>query len=102
MYKLKDWNDEPIIGSFYMSELSGVSKDVDSLFFYRKSIKKEKERGQDTVICQVGWISFIDELVGRRRYCAHKLELWITLYTIEATNVTITSKITHLISSKFI
>ena len=46
MYKLKDWNDEPIIGSFYTSELSGVSKDVDSLFFIEKVLKKEKERGK--------------------------------------------------------
>ena len=29
MYTLKDWNNQPIIGSFYTDELTRISKDVD-------------------------------------------------------------------------
>lgn len=47
MYKLKDWNDDPIIGSFYTSELTPVSKDVDGLFFIEKVLKRRK-RGAKT------------------------------------------------------
>ena len=46
MYKLIDWTDQPIIGSFYASELSRVSKDVDSLFFIEKVLKRRKRGGK--------------------------------------------------------
>lgn len=47
MYKLKDWNNEPIVGSFYTAELTRVSKDVDGLFFIEKVLKRRK-RGAKT------------------------------------------------------
>ena len=46
MCKLKDWNDDPIIGSFYTSELIPVSKDVDGLFFIEKVLKRRKRGGK--------------------------------------------------------
>ena len=46
VYKLIDWTDQPIIGFFYASELSRVSKDVDSLFFIEKVLKRRKRGGK--------------------------------------------------------
>lgn len=43
MYKLKDLNDESIKGNFYTSELMKVDKDIDSLWFIEKILKRRRK-----------------------------------------------------------
>ncbi|XP_045161948.2 uncharacterized protein LOC123526765 [Mercenaria mercenaria] len=43
MYKLKDLNDESIKGNFYTSELTKVDKDIDSLWFIEKILKRKRK-----------------------------------------------------------
>lgn len=45
MYKVKDFQNEPIKGNFYESELQKVQKDEDALWFIEKKLKKRKRNG---------------------------------------------------------
>lgn len=56
LYKLKDWNDEPIIGNFYAAELSKVSADSETLFLIEKVIKKRKRNGKVELL--VKWLDY--------------------------------------------
>ena len=46
MYKVKDFQNEPIKGNFYESELRKVQKDEDTLWFIEKKLKKRKRNGE--------------------------------------------------------
>ena len=47
---LSDWNDEPIIGQFYGSELNKVSKDSETLFIIEKVVKRRKRQGKTELL----------------------------------------------------
>ena len=46
MYKVKDFQNEPIKGNFYESELRKVQKDENALWFIEKKLKKRKRNGE--------------------------------------------------------
>ncbi|MES9902545.1 MAG: DDE-type integrase/transposase/recombinase [Sedimenticola sp.] len=52
VYRLKDWNDEPIAGTFYTEELNKVSKDANSLFFVEKVLRRRRRGGKSQVYVQ--------------------------------------------------
>lgn len=45
LYKLRDFHDKPIVGNFYESELSAVSKSEDALWIIEEKIRKRRRRG---------------------------------------------------------
>ena len=55
-YKLKDLNDEPVIGSFYTNELQKVHKAADVLWQVDKILKRKTVRGQKHVF--VHWLGY--------------------------------------------
>ena len=56
MYKLNDWNDEPIIEHFYGAELNKVSKDSETLFNIEKVVKRRKRQGKKEL--HVKWLDY--------------------------------------------
>ena len=46
MYKVKDFQNEPIKGNFYESELQKVQKNEDALWFIENKLKKRKRNGE--------------------------------------------------------
>ena len=56
IYKVTDYNKEPIQGIFYESELQRVNKDKDSLWRVDKIIKKRKRKGKEEwFVSFIGW-----------------------------------------------
>lgn len=55
MYKVKDFHNQNIKGNFYQNELMKVTKDIDSLWFIEKLIKKKKKDGEKEKMN--GWLS---------------------------------------------
>ena len=56
MHKVKDFQNEPIKGNFYESELEKVQKDEDALWFIEKKLKKRKRNGEIQWLVQFeGW-----------------------------------------------
>ena len=56
VYKLNDWNDQPIIGQFYGAELNKVSMDSKTLFLIEKVIKRRKRKGKTELF--VKWLDY--------------------------------------------
>ena len=56
LYQLNYWNDEPIIGQFYGSELNKVSKDSETLFIIEKVVKRRKRQGKTELL--VKWLDY--------------------------------------------
>ena len=56
MYKLNDWNDQPIIGQFYGAELNKVSMDSKTLFLIEKVIRRRKRNGKTELL--VKWLDY--------------------------------------------
>ena len=54
VYRLKDWNDEDIEGTFYEQELQSVRVDPDSLFKVEKVLKRRSRNGRREVL--VRWL----------------------------------------------
>ena len=56
MYKVKDFQDKPIEGTFYQSELQKVEKNEDELWKISKILKKRKRGGKTEYLVQFeGW-----------------------------------------------
>ncbi|XP_067653351.1 uncharacterized protein [Haliotis asinina] len=63
-YKLKDFHDEPVIGSFYANELKKVNKTTDALWRVEKVLKRKKVRGKTYALVRwVGWPKSFDSYV---------------------------------------
>ena len=56
VYKLKDWNNEPITGNFYTAELNPVSMDSENLFLIEKVLKRRKRAGKTELF--VKWLDY--------------------------------------------
>ena len=56
IYKLKDWNNNIIIGNFYAAELNSVSMESDNLFAIEKVIKRRKRSGVKELF--VKWLDY--------------------------------------------
>ena len=56
IYKLKDWNNEPITGNFYAAELNPVSMDSENLFLIEKVLKRRKRAGKTELF--VKWLDY--------------------------------------------
>lgn len=54
LYKLKDLNEEPIKGKFYTSELLKVDKDVDSLWYIEKIMKRKRKNKKTLLLDTLG------------------------------------------------
>ncbi|XP_046562835.1 uncharacterized protein LOC124271717 [Haliotis rubra] len=66
-YKLKDFHDEPLIGSFYTNELQKVSKAADVLWQVEKVLKRKKVKGKKYALVRwVGWPKSFDSYVEER------------------------------------
>ena len=50
VYKLSDWNDQEIKGTFYNAELNKVDKNADSLFYIDKVLKRRKRNGKNSCL----------------------------------------------------
>lgn len=56
VYKVVDFSDDLIIGTFYERELQQVHKDEDALWIIEKIIRKRKRRGQEEYLVKYeGW-----------------------------------------------
>ena len=53
VYKLVDWNDQEIKGTFYNAELNRVDKNADSLFYIDRVLKRRKRNGNEQLF--VSW-----------------------------------------------
>lgn len=63
IYKLKDMTDEPIQGSFYVSELQKVSKEKQTQWRIEKIVRKRKVRGKPEVLVRwLGWPKKFDRM----------------------------------------
>lgn len=56
LYKLNDWNDQPIIGQFYGAELNKVSMDSKTLFLIERVIKRRTRKGKKELF--VKWLDY--------------------------------------------
>ena len=56
VYKLKDWNEQPITGQFYAAELNKVSMNSKSLFFIEKVLKRRKRSCKTDLF--VKWLDY--------------------------------------------
>ena len=56
IYKLKDWNNDPITGNFYSAELNAVSMDSENLFLIEKVLKRRKRAGKTELY--VKWLDY--------------------------------------------
>lgn len=67
VYYLKDFHQEPIIGSFYESELQAIEKSPESLFEINKLIKKRRYRGQTQwYVSFVGWPDSFNQWINEK------------------------------------
>jgi hypothetical protein len=56
VYKIVDYEDDPVQGTFYEPELQRVRKDVNSLFRVKKILRKRRRNGQREVFVKwLGW-----------------------------------------------
>ena len=56
MYKLKDYNDEVIEGSFYRQEIEPIIHDDDDTYLVEKIIRRQKRQGEEW--CLVKWVGY--------------------------------------------
>ena len=67
MYKIKDFQDEPIKGNFYESEIQKVSKDEDALWFIEKKIRKRKRNGEVQWLVKFdGWSNKYNQWISEK------------------------------------
>ncbi|XP_067653359.1 uncharacterized protein [Haliotis asinina] len=63
-YKLKDFHDEPLTGSFYANELKKVNKAEDVLWQVEKILKRKKVKGKTYALVRwLGWPKKYDSYV---------------------------------------
>ena len=56
VYKIVDYEEYPVQGTFYEPELQRVRKDVNSLFRVKKILRKRRRNGQREVFVKwLGW-----------------------------------------------
>jgi transposase InsO family protein len=56
VYKIKAWNNDPIIGTFYESELQKIETNEDEVYNIEKIIRKRKRGGKTQVLIKwQGW-----------------------------------------------
>ena len=56
VYKIVDYEDDPVQGTFYEPELQRVRKDVDSIFRVEKILRKRRQNGRREVFVKwLGW-----------------------------------------------
>ena len=56
LYKLKDYANDPIEGTFYSAELQKVNKNMDEIWRIEKVIKKRKRAGKtELLVSWLGW-----------------------------------------------
>ena len=56
VYKVTDYDKDPIEGTFYQSKLQKVNKDKDDLWRVNKVLKKRKRKGQEEwFVSFMGW-----------------------------------------------
>ena len=70
LYKLRDWNEQPIIGQFYSAELNKVSMDSKTLFLIEKVIKRRKRKGKTELF--VKWLDY-----------PHSMNSWIAENSVQ-------------------
>lgn len=67
VYKIKDFQDEPIKGNFYESELQKVNKDVDAMWFIEKKIRKRKKNGKiEWLVKFDGWPDKFNQWIAEK------------------------------------
>ena len=60
VYKLVDWNEQEIKGTFYNVELNKVDKNADSLFYIDKVLKRRKRNGKEQLF--VSWEGYPSQM----------------------------------------
>lgn len=67
VYKVKDFLNEPVVGTFYENELEKVNKDVDdALWIIENVIKKRKRAGKEEYLVKYeGWPSKFNSWVAK-------------------------------------
>jgi len=66
-YKLKDYNGEPITGTFYQAELQAVDKNADVLWKVEKIVGRKKLGNKKLVLVRwKGWPSSFDSYVAEK------------------------------------
>ena len=56
VYRVTDYSNDVIIGTFYEQELQNVHKDEDALWIVEKIIRKRKRRGREEYLVKYeGW-----------------------------------------------
>jgi len=65
VYKLKDFTDESVTGTFYEREMQKVNKDADAMCRIKKFIRKRKRGGKNEVLVKwMGWPSKFNSWVS--------------------------------------
>ena len=66
MYTLKDYNNEPIIGSFYQSELQRIRTNENTVYKIEKVLRRRVRNGKTELF--VKWLGWSD------KFCSWILE----------------------------
>ena len=67
MYKVKDFQNEPIKENFYESELQNVQKNEDALWFIEKKLKKRKRNGEIQWLVKLeGWLNKYNQCIPEK------------------------------------
>ena len=67
MYKVKDFQNEPIKENFYESELQKVQKNEDALQFIEKKFKKRKRNGEIQWLVKLeGWSNKYNQCIPEK------------------------------------
>jgi vacuolar-type H+-ATPase catalytic subunit A/Vma1 len=67
MYKVKDFQNEPIKENFYESELQNVQKNEDALWFIEKKLKKRKRNGEIQWLVKFeGWLNKYNQCIPEK------------------------------------
>lgn len=56
IYKLKDMSNDPILGTFYASELQKVNKNEETIWRIDRILRKRKKDGKNEV--EVRWLGW--------------------------------------------
>ena len=67
MYKVKDFQNEPIKGNLYESELQKVQKNEDALWFIENKLKKRKRNGEIQWLVKFeGWFNKYNQCIPEK------------------------------------
>jgi vacuolar-type H+-ATPase catalytic subunit A/Vma1 len=67
IYKVKDFQNEPIKENFYESELQNVQKNEDALWFIEKKLKKRKHNGEIQWLVKFeGWLNKYNQCIPEK------------------------------------